>query len=654
MRLKVFFRRAKNQADYVMESIRRWVLRLAVSLIFYGAEAQAGSIRLLEYTNQWRFNTDGLALPNDWKDPGYVDADWPGGRGLFGWPPEEPLPAQTAMNSYLPLSSPVNGAPIITHYFRTQFHFPSNPGPAVMLVATNILDDGAVIYLNGREAGRLGLPSGTVVSHNTFANRTREVGAAGVERLVLPTTNLFAGMNTLAVELHQGATNFNTDAIFGLSLTAVFLDPIQITQEPQDETVVQGEDAVFSVAVSGSDPQFQWYRGTASYANQTNATLSINNVLESAAGDYRVVVSGPVNTVTSRIARLTVIRDTFPPVLLSAEEWIPTSSVPRLLLTFNEDIFRGVFPHHPNSGTNVKHYRVEEVGTTNVLTVTQAAVGIGIRAVRLDVSPQWRPGGTYRVTVSNLADIRTNVMPVPQSAYVGFYTYTNLAALNDVWAWNDSGDDLGTAWREVNYPDADWARGRGVFAFDNAPSTFCDAPRNSSLSLGAITYYFRFPFVVGRTSGKVIFTLREAIDDGAVYYLNGQELRRVNMPTGPVLAQTFASTTREANCLPLEITATNLLEGTNVFAAEVHQAAFDFDVVFALEIAAAVQLSYPQAVSLSIARTPFGELSISWPGRAGILESAPELEGPWTNFTTNSPALVQPLDGRTFFRLRPP
>ena len=63
------------------------------------------------------------------------------------------------------------------------------------------------------------------------------------------------------------------------------------------------------------------------------------------------------------------------------------------------------------------------------------------------------------------------------------------------------------------------------------------------------------------------------LDDGAVFYLNGQEVLRVNLPAGTVSHSTAASTNVTASTLSavLPVASDALVSGTNVLAVEVHQ-----------------------------------------------------------------------------------
>jgi hypothetical protein len=83
--------------------------------------------------------------------------------------------------------------------------------------------------------------------------------------------------------------------------------PPIITGQPQDRTVILGETASFSVGASGSQPLFyQWFFNETSIDGATASTLTLSNVQFSQAGNYSVLVSNSVTTVTSAVAVLVV------------------------------------------------------------------------------------------------------------------------------------------------------------------------------------------------------------------------------------------------------------------------------------------------------------------------------------------------------------
>lgn len=162
-----------------------------------------------------------------------------------------------------------------------------------------------------------------------------------------------------------------------------------------------------------------------------------------------------------------------------------------------------------------------------------------------------------------------------------FLTNT-LVALDGVWKFNNAGVDLGAAWRDPGFNDAGWSNGAALF-FQTAASL--PAPKNTPLSPVQPTSYFRTRFVFNGDTNQTQLALRPLLDDGAVIYLNGTEVSRVNMPAGPVSFSTLASAVVGDAALgdPVWIASDSLRPGTNVLAVEVHQAS-------------ALGAAYPQAV----------------------------------------------------------
>ncbi len=82
-----------------------------------------------------------------------------------------------------------------------------------------VADDGAVVYVNGTEVGRLRLDPGPV-GHDTYANQAISTSAALNDRLVVevPLGLLQDGTNTIAVETHLNYRS-TPNLSFDLTLT---------------------------------------------------------------------------------------------------------------------------------------------------------------------------------------------------------------------------------------------------------------------------------------------------------------------------------------------------------------------------------------------------------------------------------------------------
>lgn len=172
---------------------------------------------LLTITNAWRYHALGVNLGSAWRVTLFNDSSWPLGQSLFYNETAE-LPAPK--NTFLPLTNS-SGQRIITYYFRTKFNWTGDPQGAVLRART-VIDDGAVFYLNGLEAGRVGMPAAPgLISYSTLASRTID-DASAYSVIALSASNLVAGENVLAVEVHQSATD-STDVAFGMALGTNFV-----------------------------------------------------------------------------------------------------------------------------------------------------------------------------------------------------------------------------------------------------------------------------------------------------------------------------------------------------------------------------------------------------------------------------------------------
>lgn len=220
---------------------------------------------------------------------------------------------------------------------------------------------------------------------------------------------------------------------------------------------------------------------------------------------------------------------------------------------------------------------------------------------------QWRRNGepipgattdTYTLAETVLSDSGSRFSVLASNQFGGTLSEEALLVVHDPdrvwtpvafdhpWRYESSGDDLGTAWREIGFNDATWQEGPGALGFE---SESLPEPIRTPLELnGKITYYFRASFLVTNAPLEHDLNLSYQIDDGAVIYLNGEEWHRVRMPEGPINANVPAVTT-VGNAAVEEISFSNppLHLGTNWLAVEVHQSfAGSSDLVFGLSILA--------------------------------------------------------------------
>ena len=164
---------------------------------------------------------------------------------------------------------------------------------------------------------------------------------------------------------------------------------------------------------------------------------------------------------------------------------------------------------------------------------------------------------------------------------------------NAEWRYSASGEDLGTAWREPAFNDAAWLAGPGPLGNENEA---LPVPLKTTFPLKGITYYFRSHVQLEHDPAGVVAQFETQIDDGAIVYVNGTEVRRIGMPSGEITATTLASRSVNEAAIegPFLIPAAALRQGDNVIAVEVHQsAANSTDMVFGLDVEGNIEVFEP-------------------------------------------------------------
>lgn len=166
------------------------------------------------------------------------------------------------------------------------------------------------------------------------------------------------------------------------------------------------------------------------------------------------------------------------------------------------------------------------------------------------------------------------------------------------WNYFDKGSYAGNGWTGLTYDDSAWKSGAAPLGYDNkgyAKTTVSYGPDSNNKYP---TTYFRKTFEVADLDGLIELDASLIRDDGAVAYLNGQEIIRTNMPSGAVSYNTYANATvnDERDWNVYQVDPSLLIEGTNVIAVEVHQSnATSSDVAFDFKLAAVRELAKPAA-----------------------------------------------------------
>lgn len=188
---------------------------------------------------------------------------------------------------------------------------PANNATAVLLESlitiefsepVNVAANGVTIAQGGSPVAFTGLP------------------ATGVTSLVLTPSELLTANRVYTVMVvAAGVTDGTTPMQEDLSFSFTSLVPVEITGQPQNLTVMQGQTATFTVTTAGDGPlSYDWRKDGGSLGLESSPTLSLPGVVDVEQGNYSVVVTGPGigNSVISDMATLTVVSPNDPIVLL--------------------------------------------------------------------------------------------------------------------------------------------------------------------------------------------------------------------------------------------------------------------------------------------------------------------------------------------------
>jgi hypothetical protein len=216
----------------------------------------APATMLIPANGPWKYLDAGNIAPTstttpidntDWRHPDFTSL-WPSGNAELGYGDG----GETTTVHYVTDGS---GNKNITTYFRHTFTV-ADPTLYETLNLSLLYDDGAVIYLNGTEIYRIGMPSGDITP-TTFANVT--IGDAAETTwtgpISLPNT-LIAGNNVLAVEIHQVSPT-SSDISFNLELLGI--EPVippngSVTLlTPADNIAISTPNPTFSANLTDDD-----------------------------------------------------------------------------------------------------------------------------------------------------------------------------------------------------------------------------------------------------------------------------------------------------------------------------------------------------------------------------------------------------------------
>lgn len=151
------------------------------------------------------------------------------------------------------------------------------------------------------------------------------------------------------------------------------------------------------------------------------------------------------------------------------------------------------------------------------------------------------------------------------------------------WKYWDSGSMPAVNWYSDAYSDNTWKTGQAQLGYgvQGLKTTIGFGPDANNKYP---TAYFRKAFNIENVSSVNSATVRIFVDDGAAVYINGVEIGRFNLPSGPLTFNTFTTTWNNGDYADFTVPGSLLRNGNNLVAVEVHQtSANSSDLLFNLE-----------------------------------------------------------------------
>lgn len=155
-------------------------------------KGSSASMQLIMNNDTWKYYDQGAA-PANWTSGSFNDSGWSSGPAPLGY-------KMTGVKTTVSYGdNPDQKHP--TTYFRKTISLKSTPTRSDVFLLNYQVDDGFVVYVNGKEAGRFNMPSGQISFNSFSSSYADDTPLTGTLEL---SSSLFkSGSNVIAVEIHN-------------------------------------------------------------------------------------------------------------------------------------------------------------------------------------------------------------------------------------------------------------------------------------------------------------------------------------------------------------------------------------------------------------------------------------------------------------------
>ena len=530
------------------------ILLLIASIAIKAISAQT---TIIPYGSNWKYLANGSNQGTAWRASSFNDAAWPAGNAELGYGDGDEATIVSYGNNA--------NSKYITTYFRKTISITNTTqnGSYTLNVKR---DDGVVIYINGTEAYRNNMPTGTI-SRTTLASTAASDDGATPQTVTLPASAFNEGSNTIAVEIHQNVAN-STDLSFDLELTAT------VITVPPPSGALLSYNSTWKYLDNGTNQGSNW-RGV----SFNDATWRVGTAqFGYGDGDEATIVGYGANAnskyITTYFRKVVSITNV-------AQYSGYTLNVKRddgaIIYINGTERYRTNMPTGTVTSTTLASSAASDDGAT-AQTVTLAATAFAEGNNTIAVEIHQNAANSTDLSF----DLEITGIPIPSTPPTA-----TVIPYNSSWKYLDNGSNQGTAWSASAFNDAAWASGNAQLGYgDGDEATIVSYGSNANSKY--ITTYFRKTVAIPSATSYPNFTLNIKRDDGAIVYINGTERYRTNMPTGTVTSATLASSAASddgGTAQTVSLSSSFFVNGNNTIAVEMHQnAANSSDLSFDLEL----------------------------------------------------------------------
>lgn len=298
---------------------------------------------LIQRGDEWKYLDDGSDQGTSWTEVDFDDSSWSAGSAKFGYGDDNETTTISFGNN--------EDNKHITTYFRKEIIVDDISAYTGTISIELLRDDGASVYLNGKEIIRSNLPQGEINFTTQSSSSVAEQEENTYFNFTIDHSDLVQGSNVLAVEIHQRGPN-SSDLGFDLRLKALKISAENFISTDPVINISLDSDSILVANYQQSNPC------TLPRSITTNTTLDIS------CSPYYAISSIEIDSMVT----LSVdpgVQILFPPnanlTVRGNLEVNGTEDVPVLFTAIEEDApWGGIIFHYASDVSSLQYFEISK------------------------------------------------------------------------------------------------------------------------------------------------------------------------------------------------------------------------------------------------------------------------------------------------------